>query len=62
MLVHLLAELEQEKREMEAGIFIGPPQDWPAFQRRYGEWLGLDSAIRRITAIIEGEEVDERNK
>lgn len=34
----LLKAVDNRLRELEGQIFSSPPQDWPAYQRRLGQW------------------------
>lgn len=53
MLTKLLAALDDDQRQMEQSVFASPPQDWAAFQRRMGEWIGVEEARKRILSMIE---------
>lgn len=55
MLGNIIGAMEDRKRDLEQGVFQMPPSDWPAFQRRLGEWVGLQNAIDALNQALEEE-------
>ncbi len=53
MLTQVLTDLAKQRAELEAGVFAHPPADWAAFQNRWGQWIGLSTAIEQIEATLE---------
>lgn len=51
MLGKLIAELQDEQRQMQAYVFEFPPADWVEFKQRLGKWQGLQSAIDVMSAV-----------
>lgn len=59
MLEKLLRGLVAKRSAMESEIFEHPPADWPAFQRRLGQYLELQDLIIGLNESMKGLERDE---
>jgi hypothetical protein len=59
MLEKLLRGLVAKRSSMESEIFEHPPADWPAFQRRLGQYLELQNLIADLNEVMKGLEKDE---
>jgi len=52
-------ELIERRAEMALAVFDSPPGDWPAFQRRLGQYIELAALIDIVKQIMSGQENDE---
>lgn len=59
MLEKLIRELVAKRSVMESEIFEHPPADWPAFQRRMGQYMELQDLIITLNEAMKGMEKDE---
>lgn len=59
MLEKILRELTDRRDEMSRSVFESPPQDWPSFQRRFGQFEELAMLIEIVTKTMAGNETDE---
>jgi len=51
-------ELIERRAVMALDVFDSPPQDWPAFQRRLGQYQELAELIAIVEKTMRGEEND----
>lgn len=58
MLEKLYRELIERRAKMALEVFDFPPSDWPAFQRRLGQYIELDALIILIKEAMNGDEDD----
>lgn len=59
MLEKLYRELIERRAEMALAVFDSPPADWPAFQRRLGQYMELADLIDIVKNTMSGLEKDE---
>lgn len=59
MLEKLYRELIERRAEMALGMLDSPPADWPAFQRRLGQYMELADLIDIVKNTMSGMENDE---
>ena len=59
MLEKLYRELIERRAEMALAVFDSPPADWPAFQRRLGQYMELADLIDIVKNVMSGLENDE---
>jgi hypothetical protein len=59
MLEKLYRELIERRAEMALAVFDSPPADWPAFQRRLGQYVELAALIDIVKNVMSGLENDE---
>lgn len=59
MLEKLYKELIERRAEMALAVFDSPPSDWPAFQRRLGQYIELAALIDIVKQVMSGLENDE---
>lgn len=59
MLERTYRELIERRAAMALEVFDSPPQDWPAFQRRLGQYQELAELIDIVKTAMSGEERDE---
>ncbi len=51
-------ELIERRAEMALSVFDSPPADWPAFQRRLGQYVELAELIVIVQDAMTGKEND----
>lgn len=59
MLEKLYRELIERRAEMALAVFDSPPADWPAFQRRLGQYIELADLIDIVKDVMSGQENDQ---
>lgn len=59
MLEKLYKELIERRAEMALAVFDSPPSDWPAFQRRLGQYIELAALIDIVKQVMSGLENDQ---
>lgn len=59
MLEKLYRELIERRAEMALAVFDSPPADWPAFQRRLGQYMELADLVDIVKNVMSGLENDE---
>lgn len=58
MLERIYRELIERRAEMALSVFDSPPADWPAFQRRLGQYMELAALIDITKQAMSGQEND----
>lgn len=59
MLEKLYRELVERRAAMALEVFDSPPADWPAFQRRLGQYVELAALIEIVKDVMNGLENDQ---
>lgn len=58
MLEKVYKELIERRAEMALAVLDSPPADWPAFQRRLGQYIELAALIDIVKDTMSGKEND----
>jgi len=58
VLERIYRELVERRAEMALAVFDSPPSDWPAFQRRLGQYIELAALIAIVQDAMAGKEND----
>lgn len=59
MIEKLVRELVARRSDMESAVFLSPPSDWAAFQKRLGQYIELNTLIAELEDSLKGFEKDE---
>jgi len=59
VLEKIYKELIERRAEMALAVFDSPPNDWPAFQRRLGQYIELAALIDIVKNVMAGMENDQ---
>lgn len=59
MIERIHRELIERRAAMALEVFDSPPADWPAFQRRLGQYQELADLISIVAQAMRGQENDQ---